>query len=390
LITDKEIQNYFNENPNEFPASAEQRNFDYILFSTAPTSRDSSLALEDITYAMTQLDNGIAFEEVARNYSEDPSAQSGGDLGYFERGKMVPEFEEAAFSAAIGEAVGPVKTQYGYHIIKVTDIKKEKKVVKEVKASHILVKFKTYPSTYDDAQYAAVNFRDEMYRNGNTPEAFNTAAANLNLKVKEAPFTQKTDRTNELGIIPGLGDFLFNNEAGSTSSILVSNGGYLILRLKEIKPEKKKTLDEVKKSIIFKLRQKKGLDVAYRKLEEIKGNVTDTLSMNSAASAHKLKTGTSGQFAVDGYIDNVGVDRMMYEVALGLKKGEISRPFKGVQGAYIICLLDKDEFDQKRYEEEKQAFRTRHEGYLQKQMIEEWLNGLIKKAEVIDYRGMYR
>ncbi|HXK50601.1 MAG TPA: peptidylprolyl isomerase [Clostridiales bacterium] len=390
LITDEEIEKYFNENPNEFPKTAEQRNFDYVIFSTAPTAKDSALALDDINYALTQLDNGIAFEEVAKNYSEDPSAKSGGDLGYFERGKMVPEFEKAAFEAEIGEIVGPVKTKFGYHIIKVTDKKKVKKEVTEVKASHILVKFKTYQSTYEDAQYSAVNFRDEMYRSGNGPESFNTAAEKLGLKVAEAPFMQKTDRTNELGIVPGMGDFIFGNEPGTISSIMVSDAGYILMRVKEIKPERAKTLDEVRKSIVYKIRQNKGLETAYQKISEVAGSVTDTLTMNSVAAEKNFKTGTSGKFAVDGYVDNVGVDRVMYETALAMDEGQVSGPFKGVQGAYVICLIDKDEFDQKKYDEEKSAFRQRHESYLQRQMVEEWINGLVEKAELVDYRGMYR
>lgn len=389
VITDEEIQTYFTNNPNEYPKTAEQRNFEYVLFSTAPTAKDSALALDDINYAMNQIDNGIAFEEVAKNYSEDPSAQNGGDLGYFERGKMVPEFEEAAFNGDIGEVVGPVKTKFGYHIIKITDKKTEKKVVKEVKASHILVKFKTYPSTYEDAQYSAVNFRDEMYRSSG-PEAFKTSAEKLGLKTAEAPFMQKTDRTTELGIVPGMGDFLFNNEAGSVSSILVSDAGYIIMKVKEIKPERAKTLDEVRKSILYRIRQDKGLEIAYQKMLEVSGSVTDTLSMNTVAAEKNFKTGVSGKFAVDGYVDNVGVDRIMYETALNLEKGKISSPFKGVQGVYMVCLLDKDEFDQKKYDEEKEAFRQRHESYLQRQMIEEWINGLVENAELVDYRGMYR
>ena len=390
LITDEEIEKYFNENSNEFPKTAEQRNFDYVIFSTAPTAKDSALALDDINYALTQLDNGIAFEEVAKNYSEDPSAKSGGDLGYFERGKMVPEFEKAAFEAEIGEIVGPVKTKFGYHIIKVTDKKKVKKEVTEVKASHILVKFKTYQSTYEDAQYSAVNFRDEMYRNGNGPESFNTAAEKLELKVAEAPYMQKTDRTNELGIVPGMGDFIFGNEPGTISSIMVSDAGYILMRVKEIKPERSKTLDEVRKTIVYKIRQNKGLETAYQKISEAAGSVTDTLTMNSVAAEKNFKTGTSGKFAVDGYVDNVGVDRVMYETALAMDEGQVSGPFKGVQGAYVICLIDKDEFDQKKYDEEKSAFRQRHESYLQRQMVEEWINGLVEKAELVDYRGMYR
>jgi peptidyl-prolyl cis-trans isomerase D len=390
LVTDKEIEEYFKANPAEFPKHAEQRNFDYVLFSTAPTAKDSALVLEDINYALRQINNGIAFEEVAKNYSEDASAQNGGDLGFFDRGKMVQEFEDAAFAAKVGEVVGPVRSNFGYHLIKVTDQKIEKGELKEVKASHILIKFKTYQSTYEDAQYQAVNFRDEMYSSGNDAAAFSSAAERLGVKILEAPFTGKTDRTNELGMIPGLGDFLFNNEAGSISSLLVCNAGYVILRVKEIKPEREKTLDEVKKSIIFKVRTKKGLDAAYQKLTELKTAVTDTVSMNEVAIANKFKTGTSGNFAVDGYIDNVGVDRMMYETAMGIEIGKVSEPFKGVQGAYIIYLIEKDEFDPKKYEAEKKAFREKNETFMKRQAVQEWLEGLIEKAVVIDYRGLYR
>ncbi|MCG2760001.1 MAG: peptidylprolyl isomerase, partial [Candidatus Delongbacteria bacterium] len=390
LITDKEIEDYFKANPNEFPKQNEQRNFDFVLFGTDPTAQDSALVLDDINYAMTQLNNGISFEEVAINYSDDQSAKNGGDLGFFGKGKMVAEFEEAAFNAKVGELVGPIRTQYGYHIIKVTDQKKEKNKVIEIKASHILVKFKTYQSTYEDAHYSAVNFRDEAYRNGNDAASFTKTAGNLGVKINESPFTQQTDRTNELGIIPGLGDFLFKNEIGTVSPIMVSNSGYAILIVKEIKPERLKTLDEVKKSIIYKLRQKKGLDLALNKLEEIKSSVTDTLTMNNVAAENKMKTGMSGKFAVDGYVDNVGVDRMMYEIALGMDIGKVSEPFKGTQGAYIIYLLEKDNFNQEVYDSQKKALREKHEVNLQRQMIQEWLDGLVEKAEVTDYRGLYR
>jgi peptidyl-prolyl cis-trans isomerase D len=390
LITDKEIEDYFKANPNEFPKQDETRNFEYVLFSTEPTEKDSALALDDINYALTQINNGVPFEDVARNYSEDNSAQNGGDLGFFEKGKMVQEFEDAAFSAPVGEVVGPVKTQYGYHLIKVTEQKKDKKEITEVKASHILVKFKTYQSTYDDAQYAAVNFRDEMSASGDDKDSFKKTAEKLGVKVLEAPFTGKTDRTNELGMIPGLGDMLFGSEAGSVSPIMISNAGYVILKVKEIKPERAKTLDEAKKSIVFKLRQKKGLDIAYNKLEELKASVTDTLSMNSVAAGNNLKTATSNSFSVDVYIENVGVDRIMYEMAMSLEPGQMSKPFKGAQGAYIIYLLEKDPFDQAQYEAQKESFRSRQEMTLKRQVVQAWLDNLVKKADLKDYRYLYR
>lgn len=70
-----------------------------------------------------RIDNGDDFSEVAKEYSKCPSGQQGGDLGYFGRGQMVKEFEDAAFSLPLNKTSEPVKTQFGWHLIKVTDKK---------------------------------------------------------------------------------------------------------------------------------------------------------------------------------------------------------------------------------------------------------------------------
>ncbi len=72
---------------------------------------------------MQQLQNGDDFAKLAKLYSQCPSGKSGGDLGYFGKGQMVKPFEDVAFKAQPGQVVGPVKTQFGWHIIKVTDMK---------------------------------------------------------------------------------------------------------------------------------------------------------------------------------------------------------------------------------------------------------------------------
>ena len=71
------------------------------------------------TEILKEINEGLSFEEAASKYSTCPSKENGGDLGEFTKGKMVPEFEEAAFSIEEGKVSNPVKTQFGYHLIKV-------------------------------------------------------------------------------------------------------------------------------------------------------------------------------------------------------------------------------------------------------------------------------
>lgn len=76
---------------------------------------------EEIQAIQKRLDNGITFEYLAQKYSKCPSSANGGDLGFFKRGQMVKEFEDAAFSMQPGEISQPVKTQFGWHLIKVIE-----------------------------------------------------------------------------------------------------------------------------------------------------------------------------------------------------------------------------------------------------------------------------
>jgi peptidyl-prolyl cis-trans isomerase C len=85
----------------------------HILVSTAQECEDLK----------TQIAGGADFADVARQHSQCPSGRSGGELGQFGRGQMVPEFDEVVFSATVGEVQGPVRTQFGYHLIEVTERK---------------------------------------------------------------------------------------------------------------------------------------------------------------------------------------------------------------------------------------------------------------------------
>ncbi len=113
-------------------------------FASDPNiNQDSKKKAEEI---LAKVKAGGDFQALAKQYSQDTSAASGGDLGLFSKGKMVPEFETAAFALKQGEVSGIVKTVYGYHIIKVTEVQGE-----QIHAYHILIKTKDFQTWLDDA-----------------------------------------------------------------------------------------------------------------------------------------------------------------------------------------------------------------------------------------------
>ncbi len=111
-ISQDEVRAYYEENTERF-VNPESVRASHILVA-------DDAAAEAV---IAEINEGLSFEEAAKKYSKCPSNAKGGDLGFFTRGKMVPEFEEAAFSMAPGEMTGAVKTQFGSHIIKVLEKK---------------------------------------------------------------------------------------------------------------------------------------------------------------------------------------------------------------------------------------------------------------------------
>lgn len=123
-VTEEESRKYYDENPDQFK-EAEQVKASHILIKVEPDANDDKKneARKKIESVQGKLKKGDDFAAVAKEYSEGPSKSRGGDLGFFKRGQMVKPFEEAAFSMEVEQVSGVVETQFGYHIIKVTEKK---------------------------------------------------------------------------------------------------------------------------------------------------------------------------------------------------------------------------------------------------------------------------
>lgn len=141
-VEEGETKEYYEKNSEQF-VTGESAKASHILVKEE----------EEAKNILKELKDGKKFEEAAKEYSQCPSKEKGGDLGYFEKGKMVPEFEEVAFKLEVGEISEPVKTQFGYHIIQIADKKDssvmpfeevEKQIENYILTNKQNEKFKTY------------------------------------------------------------------------------------------------------------------------------------------------------------------------------------------------------------------------------------------------------
>ncbi len=148
VISSGEVKEFYNTYKDSLPQRPAGVHLAHILISTTPGQATRDSLREYAQKLRNKAMSGEDFNLLAKAYSDDPSAKNGGDLGWFGRGEMVPEFDKAAFSLQPGQISDVVETQFGFHIIKVTNKKGNK-----VKASHILVSFK--PSS-DDIKRAEI------------------------------------------------------------------------------------------------------------------------------------------------------------------------------------------------------------------------------------------
>ncbi|PID29111.1 MAG: hypothetical protein CR982_03645 [Candidatus Cloacimonadota bacterium] len=111
-VSDEDAEKYYNENRAKFVVE-KQVKAQHILFSPEHEAKAKEVKVK--------IESGEDFAKLAKEFSSCPSGQNGGDLGFFGKGQMVKEFEDAAFSAEVNKVVGPVKTQFGYHLINVSD-----------------------------------------------------------------------------------------------------------------------------------------------------------------------------------------------------------------------------------------------------------------------------
>lgn len=348
----------------------------HILFSL--NDKDSNTVKVTAQDIAKQAKSGKDFAELARKYSKDPGSGSrGGDLGWFTKGRMVKGFEDAAFKMKVGEVVGPIRTQFGLHIIKLMA-----KDNREVKLASIVQSLGPSSQTKNDLAERA---RDFAY-NARSSD-FVKEAQSLGLEVKETQVQEKGGFVPGIGVNEGITRWAFKNKVGAVSEPFSTAGGSVVLFVAEAKSAGVKPFDEVKESIRPLVVRKKKLAKAEEIAASLKAKLGPADSLTKIAELDPaIKVQHTGSFTLSVGPPILGRDPAFIGAVSGLAVGQISAPVAGSRGAYLIQLLSRSPFDSTAFKAEHDGLRTQLLQEKKNRFLTDWIAKLKESADIEDDR----
>lgn len=262
-VSEYEKRQYYETHLDSFPDRPRMVKIAEISIKPAMGSESLDQALQKIEDIQDELNKGADFEELARKYSDCPSAAQGGDLGYFSRGQMVPEFEKAVFALEIGEVSEPVLTEFGYHLIRVDD-----KRDGEIKARHILIE----ASMSDSDKDKITQLVDEVYQKLQNGADFIEVAKEYSTPSEETDEDVVIDEypVDQLDQTPQIGTYIKDLQEGEFTEVLEIDDTYYIFKNIGYTKPRPYVYDEISQQleqIVFQQKQQKAIDEWITKLK---------------------------------------------------------------------------------------------------------------------------
>jgi peptidyl-prolyl cis-trans isomerase D len=379
-VSQQEIKEYYDYNMDSFkiPAKICARHILFRLKENA-TKVEAAKVRKKAEAVLKMARAGKDFAKLAKKYSEGPTGKSGGDLGCFSKGKMVKPFEEAAFKLKKGEISDLVKTRFGYHIIKVKDVRAARtKSLDEVR-SQIEDSLKKSEAA-DLAHEKGLSLIDQMPYEVDLSKY----AAENKLAV------HMTDSFSLKDPIPGIGgdeklrESLFALQKNEASELIGLQGKFYIFqvagRTASYLPELKDVKDAVKPDFLKHLAAEKAKSVAEKYLQEL----TTGKEWKKVADESGVKSQETGFFSRQGPVPKIGYDQGLIETAFHLNKDKTypDKVYENQAGAFLIRWEGYKGIDQKKFQKEKEQYRFSLMRLKQRTAFQNWLDTLRKKARV--------
>jgi peptidyl-prolyl cis-trans isomerase D len=336
VVPASDVQRYYNDNIQQY-STPERVRASHILLNTG--GKDEAAVRKQAEDLLAQIKKGADFAGLAKKYSEDVGTKDkGGDLDFFPRGQMVPEFEQAAFSLAPGQVSDLVKTQYGFHIIKVVD--KQAGTTQPLETVRPQIQQTLAAQIADQQITERASKLAERVKN---PDDLNKAAGELGLKVEESGFFQRTEPVPGLGAAPQVSAAAFDLQDNSVSEALASPRGPVFITVSGKKDPYTPPLDEVKDRVREDLIRTKSTELSRQRASAIAAQLKSASDFAAAAKAQGFEAKESQLVARDSALPDIGISPEVDKVAFALPKGGVSDPIQTADATVIVRVSDRDD-----------------------------------------------
>jgi len=385
--SEKELMAAYSENVDDYK-QPEMRYMKYVKWPIVSDYNDSLRVQLEAGNLIQRIHQGQSFSDIANAYSEDPGnsvnpdSLNGGRLGWFNKGQMVKEFEEAAFSGQIDEVIGPILTQFGYHIIKINNKRTVEDGEEQVNASHILLTVTPGKDTENKLRNLSSIFSLEAKEYG-----FFDLADSLNMEINDANGVQRASIfIEDIGVARNAVQFAFSSEEGEVSEYVENDNYFLVFYLDSISPSETMSFETVKESLI----EESIVDIKKKQIEEIANNLLidkENVNLSDLAETYPnfeyVEEATS---TLIGSFTSIGKSNYVSGALLNAKEGDFLGPLPTIRGQAFIKVLSIDEISEEDFNEKKESLKFSLIIQRQNLIWSNWLQALRDDSDIEDNR----
>jgi peptidyl-prolyl cis-trans isomerase D len=345
-----DVERAYNENIEQYTTPEQVRASHILLKSEGKDDAAVKAKAEDV---LKQAKSAADFAALAKKYSEDEAnAKNGGDLDFFGKGRMVPEFDRVAFGMAPGQISDLVKTEYGYHIIKLTDKKpggvKKLDEVRQQIAEQLAA---------DRAQTQAATLGEQLEKQIKKPADLDTDAKAEGLTVQETGFFARDEPILGVGSAPEMTARAFSMNPGGVSGLLRTSRGFAFETVTEKKDGYVPKLEEVKDRVREEVVKQRAREMAKTQAAALAAKLKGAPDFEKAVKAAGADAKPTELLTRDSPLPELGTATDVLDAAFKLPEGAVSEPVSTDTGAAIFKVVEKHESTSQDITANKETFR---------------------------------
>ena len=329
-VTEANVKEYYNQHQADYRVP-ERVKAAHILFSTTgQTPKQAAATLAKANSVLAQIKAGANFAAMAKQYSNDAgSAPKGGELGWIQRGQTVKPFEDAAFSMKPGQISGLIKTQYGYHIIKVEEHQNAE--LQPLAAVKDAIQSTLEKQQLQDAQQALAGKIEQAL--AANPNEFDSIAKQNGLQTSETPLFAYNQPVPDLGNNEAFENLAFQTSLNGIGQPITVPKGVAIIQVTQIVPEHLPKLDEVQDRVEQDYRTVQSKLLAVQDAKQF-ATQCKTGDFTKLAQADGLKAKQSQDFTQQDQIEDM-IPGTSLASAFSMKPGQTSGAI-AVGATYVV------------------------------------------------------